>query len=306
MSPARQSTTYKSMVNRAKEYIDLHWHENLTLQQMADRVFLSPFHFLRIFKTETGETPKEYLTRLRLEAAVQMVRVDLDKSVYEVAMDCGFSSQSVFARAFRQRYGVSATEFRKLPFSEVAKLAVWEPSIQKVFQAHLDMKLEAREGKRFFDSIQLKRIEPFTVVYLPTSMVSEEHLGDEFQKLLSRAASYDIPVEADEWFGVMYDFPLHTPLKKCRYKVCLPVSDKTVIPPKLFSMKIDGGKYATFPLKGDIETMIQWVIVFFNRWIPKKHYQRSKPYLMERFTAIPDPKTYRARIREIFIPIKPA
>src|SRR5512135_1908484 len=107
--------THKAVVTRAKEYIEQHWHENLSLSQIAAQVFLSPFHFQRVFKQETGETPKEYLTRIRLEGAVQHVRIDLDMSVYEVGVECGFSSPAVFSRAFRKRFGVSPSVFRTLP-----------------------------------------------------------------------------------------------------------------------------------------------------------------------------------------------
>jgi len=305
MTPPGPPTTHKAIVNQAKEYIEHHWRENLTLDQIAAQVFVSPFHFQRIFKKETGETPKEYLTRIRLEGAVQMIRVDLEKSVYHVGLDSGFSSQSVFARAFRQRYGVSATEFRNLPFSAVAKLSVWDTSIRKVFQSHLHTAVSARQRKRFLDSITLKRIEPVDVIYVPTTMKSEEHIGDEFQKLASLAAAYDLSPDLTQCYGLMHDFPLHTPLDKCRYKVCLGVSGEAVVHPKFFRMKIAGGKYAVFPLKGDIETMIRFSILFFNDWLRESHYQRAEHYLLERFKTLPGPRTYSTVVREFYVSIKP-
>jgi AraC family transcriptional regulator len=294
------------IVNRAKEYIERHWRENLQLDQIAAQVFVSPFHFQRIFKKETGETPKEYLTRIRLEGAVQMIRVDLQKSVYDVGVDCGFSSQSVFARAFRQRYGVSATELRNLPFSEVAKLPVWGTDIRKVYQDHLHAIVSPGQRKRFFDSITFERIEPLDVIYLPTTMKSEEHIGDEFRKLASLAAAHDLTPNVTQCYGIMYDFPLHTPLDKCRYRVCIPIPAETTVHLKVFRMKIPGGKYAVYPLKGDFETMIRHSILFFSDWLRESHYERAEHFLLERFTSLPGPTTYTKLRRELYVSIKPA
>lgn len=298
--------THKAIVTRAKEYIEQHWHENLSLSQIATEVFLSPFHFQRIFKKETGETPKEYLTRIRLESAIQMIRVDVDKSVYDIGLDCGFSSQSAFARAFRQRFRVQPTRFRELPFSAVAKLAVWDTSIRKVFQSHLHTMISPRKRKRFLDSIAVQRVEPVDVVYLPTTMFSEEHIGEQFQKLARMAAAYELPTDPTRCFGLMLDFPLHTPLEKCRYKACLAVPGEAEVPHRFFKRKIAGGQFAVFPFKGNIETIIQLTILFFNAWLPDSHYQRAGHFLLERFSELPGPRTYSKLTREFWVSIRPA
>jgi AraC family transcriptional regulator len=298
--------THKAIIARAEEYIEQHWRENLTLRQIAAQVYLSPFHFQRIFKKETGETPKEYLTRIRLESAIQMIRVDLDKSAYDVGFECGFSSQSVFARAFRQRFGIQPTRFRELPFSAVAKLAVWDTGIRKVFQSHLHMMIGPMKRRHFLDSVTVRRVQPIDVVYLPTTMISEEHIGEEFQKLAGLAAAHELPTDSVRCFGLMLDFPLHTPLEKCRYKVCLAVPGDAEIPPRFFRRKIAAGQFAIFAFKGNIETMIQMSILFFNTWLTGSHYQRGGHFLLERFTELPGPRNYSKLSREFWVPIKPA
>ncbi len=305
------------MVNRAKEFIEQHWRENVTLDQVAAHVYSSPFHFQRIFKRETGETPKEYLTRIRLEGAVQQIRVDLEKSVYDVGFECGFSSQAVFARAFRQRFGVSATEFRKLTIHDIASLSVWDPSIQRLFESQMQALPDDEERAAFIESVTLTRIEPIHVAYLRTTMVSDAHLGGEFRRLADLAAAHDLPANPAQCFGVMYDFPLHTPLEKCRYKACVGIAGAQGTAAtaggsgvhgkssQLFSMTIAGGKYAVFPVEGGIEMTIRRVILFFNDWIKGSQYQRGRAQLIERFPSLPDAKGYASTKKELYIPIKP-
>jgi AraC family transcriptional regulator len=303
------STAHTALANRAREFIDRRWRDDLTLEQIASYVCMSPFHFQKVFKEQTGETPKEYQIRIRLENAIQRIYANRQMSVFEVALECGFSSQAAFARAFRQKFGISATEFRTLSFSEVAALASgWEPSIQKIFQRLLLKKLSPKEEEKLRKSIALKRLEPLTVIYSVTTMISEELIVEEFQKLRKRAEAYDVDVDMSQCFGALYDFPLHTPLEKCRYRVCLGISGESAKHPKFSTMPIAGGKYGAFPVTGDFECAIRSSIFFFSDWLTSSHFQRSEEsYLyLERFADLPGPKPYEKTAREIYVPLRPA
>jgi AraC family transcriptional regulator len=60
-----------------------------------------------------GETLQVFVHRLRLERAAQLLVFDRLRSISDIALDCGFSSSSAFARAFKGAFGVSASEWRK-------------------------------------------------------------------------------------------------------------------------------------------------------------------------------------------------
>jgi len=106
----------------------------------------------------------------------------------------------------------------------------------------------------------------------------------------------------------MYDFPLHTPLEKCRYRACIGVPGELSKHPKFSTMTVPGGKYGVFPVKGDIENAIRSTIYFFSDWLRKSPYKRSEQQflLFERFSSMPGPKTYSTLAREIYAPLMPA
>jgi AraC family transcriptional regulator len=85
----------------------------ISLADIAASAGLSPYHFLRVFRSVTGMPPFRYLTRLRIDAARRLL-LDGDLSVTEVAALCGFGSASQFSTAFRREAGLSPSEFRRV------------------------------------------------------------------------------------------------------------------------------------------------------------------------------------------------
>ena len=93
-------------------HIQAHLDEDLSLDLLAGQVELSKFHFHRLFREATGETPKEYVDRLRLEWAALQLRMRR-VTVLELALECGYRSHEAFTRAFRARYAMSPRDYRK-------------------------------------------------------------------------------------------------------------------------------------------------------------------------------------------------
>ena len=76
----------------------------MTVSELAGQALLSPYHFLRVFKRETGRTPYRYLTMLRMREAKRLLAQG--QTVTAVAARCGYSSAGHFSAAFRKETGV--------------------------------------------------------------------------------------------------------------------------------------------------------------------------------------------------------
>lgn len=103
------------LVRDAIEYMQKHCHQHLTVQDIADRVSVSPSHFSRLFKRETGSSPYEYLLNLRLDRAKGLLK-QTKLSISEIAEETGFASTSNFICAFHDRVGLSPAKFRATVF----------------------------------------------------------------------------------------------------------------------------------------------------------------------------------------------
>jgi AraC-like DNA-binding protein len=99
-------------IRRAIEYANANLDEKLEVADMAAAAHLSPFHFLRVFKAVTGETPHAYVTRRRIEYAEGLLRHS-PLLLAEIALACGFSSQPHFTSAFMRARGTSPGKFRR-------------------------------------------------------------------------------------------------------------------------------------------------------------------------------------------------
>ena len=98
-------------VLRAVEIMRRRLTDSLSLDELAHAAGLSPFHFARQFKTATGHPPHDYLIRLRVDRAQELMRRERDWTMAAVAQDAGFADQSHMARHFKRVLGVTPRQF---------------------------------------------------------------------------------------------------------------------------------------------------------------------------------------------------
>jgi len=97
----------------------LHPDADLSLNALALTARLSAFHLHRVFSGLARETPKHFVQRLRLDRAAGML-LTCEDSILSVALACGFQSHEAFCRAFRRRFGMKPSQYRKRGFVNAA------------------------------------------------------------------------------------------------------------------------------------------------------------------------------------------
>lgn len=110
-------------IRKVLEFIQMNLSEELSLQRLSGIANYSLFHFQRIFTEVIGESPKQYIIRLRLERAAHYLKVFPGLTISDLADKSGFSSLATFSRAFQNFFSVSAVEYRKM--TSVEKCRYW-------------------------------------------------------------------------------------------------------------------------------------------------------------------------------------
>jgi AraC family transcriptional regulator len=99
-------------LQRVIDYIDANLAEPISLDDLAAAASLSRFHFSRMFKVATGQSPSTFVGHRRLEMAKRQLAGGL--SIGQIALDCGFSSESNFARSFKRVGGMTPGEYWRM------------------------------------------------------------------------------------------------------------------------------------------------------------------------------------------------
>jgi AraC family transcriptional regulator len=277
---AHQTQFHRSQIGRAQRFVRLHMSSPLTLDEIAREAGASPFHFVRIFLAYTGETPFDFLRRIRLMTAVRMLQEDPFGSITEIALSVGYETPSAFNKVFSQKLHMSPREFRNLgkdrQYDLVYRLAKPLESKEEMMQLNMNLKPEmiTRQAAHY---IYLQRTGPFAEVAPPT--------WDELFRLLAGKLAHD---QFTEFLGLSTIDKTKQGEEAMIYQagVCL-AAKPAEVPKGLQYRRIDAGKYAQFLLTGPYSQIwIAFTQIF--RALAESKVPLREDYCIENY--INDPK----------------
>ncbi|MNI73746.1 HTH-type transcriptional regulator YesS [compost metagenome] len=102
----------ESIIDKAKQFIFEHYMDDISRNDVAASVFLTPEYFAKLFKAETGIVIKDFINNCRIERAKDLL-INSDTSISMIASQVGFDSISYFSTVFKKLTGVSPQVFRK-------------------------------------------------------------------------------------------------------------------------------------------------------------------------------------------------
>ena len=109
----RHSPFRKQDLQEIKEYLDRHYAQRITLDDLADRFYINKFYLTRIFKEQFGTSINNYLLQTRITHAKQLLRFT-DRTIESIGRECGIEDANYFSRMFRKEEGISPGEFRRM------------------------------------------------------------------------------------------------------------------------------------------------------------------------------------------------
>ena len=109
--PAAAKVNYLTKIENAKQFIHAHFAEDISLSDLTKQAFMSSFHFVRIFKLITNNSPYQYLLKFRLSNA-QFLLLNTALPVTDVCYRSGFKNPDHFSTVFKSKFNIHPTAFR--------------------------------------------------------------------------------------------------------------------------------------------------------------------------------------------------
>jgi AraC family transcriptional regulator len=292
MSLSIADTERRKRINRVLDYILAHPDQDISLQTLAGLAHYSPFHLQKIFKETVGESPKQYILKLRLETALHRLIIHPQKTIQEIAADCNFPSPASFTKAIKNYFGHPPEQLRQLPHKEKMKILHARNPTSTPRPGHASTAVGSN------GPVDIRTIKTTTIkgIYLLVPFDNPDAIQQAFAQLTTNARANDWPTT--HLYGIL------TPHQRNSYKAFLPCPQGAVTDP-FTCTDIPGGKSAVFTIKGDLKQTNKAIHYFYQRWLPDNGYKIAGIAGFETFSGDPAATTYYQLERHIHIPIEP-
>ncbi len=245
---------YSERIERTLLYIQSHLGEALKLDELAREACFSTFHFHRIFTAFVGESPGEYVSRLRIEWAAAKLQ-NTREEVTRIALDVGYGTPASMGRVFKKRFKCSPLEFRahKRDFSPRPPQLYFDDTSKEVVEV----------------TPEIRTVPERTVLYVRKTGSYSTAAAGAWEALCRYAYSHKLVNKNSTMIGISHDDPDITEADKLRYEACITV-DKPVKPDGEIGVRtIEGGTYAVFMHKGPYDRLGETYRAIYSRWLPE-------------------------------------
>ena len=250
------------IANDIMYYIYTHIDTNIDIEELSIDLDVSKFHMHRIFKEAFGKNIYESIKSIRLQKASNLLLTNKYSTISQIANDCGYSSQSSFIKAFKERFEISPKQWRNGGYKEY--------SHKILLQSASAMQSTADFSNKTPEIVKMPVFESFYIRNRGYNI----NIKQTWQKLQAWILSNDI--NNYQQIALFHDNPTITPLNECQYIACIVTDEKENIKSdRLPNFLISDGVYAKFDLQGkhgDVLKFIHWV---YHEWLPKSEFETT-------------------------------
>lgn len=272
-------------VNKALWYIESHFTQEITLDELAEASHVSRFHMSRAFATLVGLPMQRYLRGRRLTEAAKRL-VEGNDGIATIAFDHGYGSHEAFTRAFRDQFGVTPEAVR-------ARGHLRDLPLVKPISLELDMTTEPLTPKIHDHSALL--IAGSNERYNCSERAGIPSQWQRFSPYLGNVPSQ----VGQDAYGVCYNTDDEANLD---YMCGVEVKDFSGVPAELTRLRIPPQRYAVFQHRDHISMIDQTLQAIFSKWLPESEYEIVDAPLLERY-----PPTFNGMTgmggMEIWVPV---
>ena len=250
------------IANYVMNYIYKYIDTDINIDELSVELNMSKFHLHRIFKDEFGKNIYESIKSIRLQKASNLLITNKYSTITQIANMCGYSSQTSFLRAFKERFLMTPKEWKNAGYKEYST-----SNVKKFYETN--------------NEVDFSNIEP-SIEKMPqieTYYIRHQGYDKSIKKVWQKLQTWIYTNEIDNYkqIALHHDNPIITPLNECQYiaTVSIDTHKKEIENLSLPKLIIPKGIYAKFSLKGkygDVIKLIQWV---YHSWLIESGYETT-------------------------------
>jgi len=249
------------IINQAMNYIYKNLDKTLTVEEIADTCCFSKYHFNRLFKLIVGESIYSFIKRMRLERAAFYMKIS-KRSITDIAIEAGYSPSN-FASAFKQYFGVSASEFRAM------RNAPLKESFAHVVEHIQNLKKNEKIFLEIDEKMRIKRIEGMNLVYKRVVCNYSRDLKEAWESFCKEMEEKHLTGGNARFIGISYDDPLIVDEERCIYDMCMEID----VVSGFNVYRIEAGIYACYEFHEKLDNLVLTFNEIFSLWLPFCKYE---------------------------------
>lgn len=164
-TPLSMKDAERERIRTALTWLDEHWQESFTMEELAAHMHLSPSGFSRFFKNAMHTGFQQYVTDLRLNRSLHLLS-GTDQPVLDIALACGFNDYKTYGRLFRKSFGISPSQYRKTAERHEPLL----PMEKTISSEHILSTIPASFTDERTRDLQVIELEPLVIPAKPVAM----------------------------------------------------------------------------------------------------------------------------------------
>ncbi len=286
--------TNKDVILKSITYIENNLKTEITVLKVAREVCYSLYHFIRLFQSITGFSPKNYIQQRRLtEAANELLNTN--KKIVEIAFDFQFGSHESFTRAFRRQFGVNPTEIRN------GHLLTSLPLVRPITEDYIHQSDEMRSMSP--DLIELPDKILVGISFFLSDKTKVPDLSKEWNRLMNEVQTIKNKIKPVRYYQVQF-WSENQELGGLYFFTGVEVTDTTNINPLFVIKTIPKGKYLRFIHKGFSNKVGYTYKYIYTQFLPGTDFKLTKPFNFEFYGEKYKGPYNQLSESEIYIPVE--
>jgi len=286
--------TNKEVIVKAIKFIEGNLKEEIDVFKVSREVCYSLYHFIRLFQSITGFSPKNYIQQRRLTEAVHELR-NTDKKIVDIAYDFQFGSHESFTRAFRKQFNINPSEIRN-GYSLTTMLLVNPITEDYLFQSD-------KVRNQLPELVELPEKILVGISFFINDNAKISSLSNEWNRFLNEAGTIKNKTVPKCYYQVQY-WSDNQELGGLYFFTGTEVTRLTEVNPLFVIKIIPKGKYLRFIHKGFSNKVGYTYNYIYTQFLPETDYKLTKPLNFEYFGEMYKGACNDQSESEIYIPVE--